>query len=131
MATTKRKPAKKKTATKRTPLSGTKTKTKTARLSGVKGGKNNMTKQDIVDFSAKKAGLTQKDTKAVIDAFMETIKEVTTSGGYITLASFGTFKQVSRKGFTRKASAKQKKIFGKDTIKVPASKKMTFTASKS
>lgn len=119
--TTKRKSTTKKKTTPR----------KRTKLSGVRGGKNNINKSDIVDFTAKKAGLTQKDTKAVIDAFMETIKQTTESEGHVTLAKFGTFKQTKRKGYTKKASAKQKKIFGSATIKVPATKKLTFTASKS
>jgi len=112
----------KKTTTKRTAL-----KTK---LSGVKGGKNNINKGDIVEFTAKKSKVTQVDTKKVIDAFIDTVKEVTDGGGYITLSGFGVFKMTKRKAYSKKASPKQKKIFGKDIIKIPASSKLSFTASK-
>lgn len=103
---------------------------KKTKLSGLRKGKSNMTKSDIIDFVSSKTGQTKESTKATINAFMDTVKDTAESGGYITLSNFGVFKQNKRKGYTRKATAKQKKIFGKDTIKVPASSKLSFTASK-
>lgn len=101
-------------------------------FSGIKGGKDNVTKAMLVDFVSNRTGQTKKSTKETVDTFIDVIKEVTDAGGYITLSGFGTFKIVERKASTRKTTAKQRKMLGikKTTIRVPASKKLTFSASK-
>jgi len=101
-------------------------------FSGIKGGRNNITKKDIVDYTAGRTKLTKKDTKTTIDAFLDVVKKVTEAGGYITLAGFGTFKVVKRKASTRKTTAKQRKMLGikKTTIRVPASERLAFSPSK-
>lgn len=101
-------------------------------FSGIKGGKNNMNKSMIVDFVAGKTKQTKKNTKETIDVLFDVINQVTKAGGYITFKGFGTFKEVKRKASTRKLSAKQKKMLGTNnsTMRVPASKRLTFSASK-
>jgi len=44
-----------------------------ANLRGIKGGKNNLTKKDLVDFVAKDTKLTKKDVKGVLDSLFSTI----------------------------------------------------------
>ena len=101
-------------------------------LSGLKGGKNNVTKKDIVDFVASETGQTKKATKEIIDATMEAIKDITDAGGYITLKGFGVFYQSKRKGYTMRTTERQRRKFGGNlprTVRVPSRKVLVFKPS--
>ena len=104
-----------------------------ANLKGIRGGKNNFTKKDLIDLVASEAGVTKKDTKAVIDSLFNVIPELTKSGGYITIAGFGTFKEKKTKARTMTLTAKQRKMFNTTakTKKVSAKKYISFSSSKS
>ena len=103
-----------------------------AKLKGIKGGKDNFTKKDLVDFVSQQTKITKKDAKAVLDSVFDVIPEITKSGGYITIAGFGTFKETKTKARTMKLSAKQKKMLNttSQTKRVPASKRLNFSSSK-
>ncbi len=104
-----------------------------AKLTGIKGGKNNFTKKNLVDLVASETEVTKKDTKKVIDSlFGEVIPQVTKAGGYITIAGFGTFKEKKTKARTMNLSAKQRKMLGTSakTKKVSAKKYISFSSSK-
>jgi len=55
-----------------------------------------ISKSILVDEVAKRAGLSKKDTKAVIDATLSYITEAVKSDNEIRLLSFGTFKKTHR-----------------------------------
>ncbi len=103
-----------------------------ANLRGIKGGKNNLTKKDLVDFVAKDTKLTKKDVKGVLDSLFSTIPEITKSGGYVTIAGFGTFKENKTKARTMTLTAKQRKMFNTTakTKKITAKKHLSFSSSK-
>lgn len=103
-----------------------------ANLKGIKGGKDNFTKKDLIDLVANDAGLTKKDTKTVIDSLFNVIPEITKSGGYITIAGFGTFKETKTKARTMHLSAKQKRMLKttSSTKHVPAKRTLRFSQSK-
>ncbi|MCF6185344.1 MAG: HU family DNA-binding protein [Bacteroidales bacterium] len=103
-----------------------------AKLKGIKGGKDNFTKKDLVDFVSQQTKITKKDTKAVLDSVFDVIPEITKSGGYITIAGFGTFKETKIKARTMKLSAKQSKMLNTSAKikRIPASKHLSFSSSK-
>ena len=82
-----------------------------------------MNKADFIKTVAEKAQLTQKDTKAVYEAMVETIHEEMKKGERLTLVGFGSFyvsERAARKGInplTRKA------------IDIKASKSIKFKPS--
>lgn len=55
-----------------------------------------MTKADMVDTIAASTGLTKVETEAVINGFMETVKDAMKRGEKIELRGFGSFKVVKR-----------------------------------
>ena len=55
-----------------------------------------MTKADIVDVIASSTGLTKVETEAVVNGFMETVKDSLKRGENIELRGFGSFKVVKR-----------------------------------
>ena len=55
-----------------------------------------MTKADIVDIISSSTGLTKIETEAVVNGFMETVKESLKNRETIELRGFGTFKVVKR-----------------------------------
>ncbi len=55
-----------------------------------------MTKADIVDTIASSTGLTKVETEAVVNGFMETVREAMKRGEKIELRGFGSFKVVKR-----------------------------------
>lgn len=103
-----------------------------AKLKGIKGGKDNFTKKDLVDFVSQQTKITKKDAKCVLDNLFNVIPEITKSGGYITIAGFGTFKETKTKARTMKLSAKQKRMLGTkaNTKRIPAGKHLSFSSSK-
>ena len=55
-----------------------------------------MTKSQLVDAIAARTGLTKKQSAAAIDAALETMEDVLSRGGEVTLAGFGKFGVVER-----------------------------------
>ncbi len=51
-----------------------------------------MNKNEFVDIVKNKAGLTKKDCKLCLNAFVEVIKDALKNGESITLSNFGKFK---------------------------------------
>ncbi len=71
-------------------------------LSGIRGGKNNFTKKDIVKYCSEETGLSQKVCKDAFDAAIEFIKTFaadtkekngkTVPDSCVTIAGFGSFR---------------------------------------
>ena len=60
-----------------------------------------MNKTELVDAIAKKTGLTKKQAKMAVDAFIDVVKGELMQGGKVRLIGFGTFevrKRAARKG---------------------------------
>ncbi len=84
-----------------------------------------MNKTELTSAVAKKAGLSNKDSAAVINAFIDVVKEALQQGDTVSLIGFGTFSvkdRAARKGFNPKT---------KEEIEIPASKAPAFKAGKS
>jgi DNA-binding protein HU-beta len=82
-----------------------------------------MQKTDFIKAVADKAGMSQKDTKEVIDKALEVIADALKSGEKVTLTGFGTFEvreRQARDGVNPKNGEK---------IKIPATKTPGFSAS--
>jgi DNA-binding protein HU-beta len=82
-----------------------------------------MQKTDFIKAVAEKTGISQKDTKQVIDAALVVIEEALKSGEKVTLTGFGTFEvreRQARDGVNPQTRAK---------IKIPATKTPGFSAS--
>ncbi|WP_299368879.1 HU family DNA-binding protein [uncultured Porphyromonas sp.] len=82
-----------------------------------------MNKTDFIKTVADKAQLTQKDTKAVYEAMVETIHKEMKKGERLTLVGFGSFyvsERAARKGINPQT--------GK-TIQIKASKSIKFKPS--
>jgi DNA-binding protein HU-beta len=56
-----------------------------------------LTKQDLIDIVAEKAGLTKKETGAVLDIILSTVTETMKRGEKVSLVGFGTFEAKTRK----------------------------------
>ncbi|MBD3347291.1 MAG: hypothetical protein GF401_19725 [Chitinivibrionales bacterium] len=52
----------------------------------------NITKRDLVEKISEKTGLTQVDTKIVVESFLETVSNTLQSGKNIEIRGFGRFK---------------------------------------
>ena len=50
-----------------------------------------MNKSQLVESIAKKSGLTNKDSAAAVNAFLESVKESLSKGEAVTLIGFGSF----------------------------------------
>ena len=83
-----------------------------------------ISKSALVDKVAEAAGVSKKDTKAVVDALLETVKESVKADAEIRLIGFGTFKKAHRNARTGRNPATGA------TIKIPAKKKVAFRVSK-
>ena len=83
-----------------------------------------MNKETLVKEIAEKAGQSQKDAKAFLDATIEVVTETLKSGDKVTLVGFGTF-QVKE----RAAREGRNPRTGKP-LKIPAKKAPVFTAGK-
>jgi len=53
---------------------------------------SNITKKDLVERISDRTGLTQVDTKIVLESFLETVSEVLNEGKNIEIRGFGRFK---------------------------------------
>ena len=52
----------------------------------------NITKKDLVEKISEKTGLTQVDTKIVIESFLDSVSKALQSGNNIEIRGFGRFK---------------------------------------
>jgi nucleoid DNA-binding protein len=59
---------------------------------------NNITKKDIVETIANRTGLTQIDTKAIVECFLDSIAKALIEGKNIEIRGFGRFKVREKKG---------------------------------
>jgi nucleoid DNA-binding protein len=85
-----------------------------------------MTKQDLVNAAAQKAGVTKKDAQAVLDAILEAVTKSLKKGDNVTITGFGTFrvsKRAARSGVNPRNPGQK--------IKIPAMKLPAFKAGKS
>jgi len=83
-----------------------------------------MNKTDLVNVVANATEMTKKDVDAVISATVKAITDALKTGDKVQLIGFGTFEVKSaaaREGRNPKTG---------ETIKIPASKKPAFSASK-
>ena len=83
-----------------------------------------MSKQDLVNLIADKAGLSKKDAEAALGAFLDGVKGALKKGDSVTLVGFGTF-SVSHRG----ARTGRNPQTGA-TINIPARKVPVFKAGK-
>ena len=83
-----------------------------------------MSKQELVNFMADKAGLSKKDAEAALSSFVDGVKTTLKKGNTVTLVGFGTFsvsKRNARTGRNPQTGA---------TINIPARKVPVFKAGK-
>ena len=81
-----------------------------------------MTKQELVEAIAEKAGLTKADAARALDAFTGAVTETLKKGGKISLVGFGTFatsKRAAREGHNPRTGEK---------VRIPARTAATFKA---
>ena len=83
-----------------------------------------MNKIEFIDAVASKTGLTKKDTKAAIDAVLETITETLAKKDSVSLIGFGTFSVKARNARTAKVPGTDK------TVDVPATTVAKFKVGK-
>jgi len=85
-----------------------------------------MTKQDLVNHAASKAGVTKKAAGEVLDAMLDAITASLKKGQNVTITGFGTFrvsKRAARTGVNPRNPSQK--------IKIPAMKLPAFKAGKS
>ncbi|MBU1446234.1 HU family DNA-binding protein [Patescibacteria group bacterium] len=85
-----------------------------------------MTKQDLVNTAADKAGVTKKAAGEVLDAILAAITASLKKGQNVTITGFGTFrvsKRAARTGVNPRNPSEK--------IKIPAMKLPAFKAGKS
>ncbi|WP_457596156.1 HU family DNA-binding protein [Hydrogenimonas sp.] len=83
-----------------------------------------MKKAEFVQAVAEKAGLSKKDTEAVLDAAIETITEALAAGKTVSFIGFGTFSTAER-------AARKAKVPGTDrVVEVPATRAVKFKVGK-
>ena len=83
-----------------------------------------MNKTDLINVVAAEASLTKKDAEAAVNATLAAIANALKDGDKVQLLGFGTFEVkavAEREGRNPKTG---------ETIKIPASRKASFTASK-
>lgn len=83
-----------------------------------------MTKRQLIEIVAKKAHLTKKITREVIQGFLEEIAKSLTKGEKLVLSGFGTFKIVNVK------AKKGRVIKTGQEIAIPAHRAARFTVGK-
>jgi DNA-binding protein HU-beta/integration host factor subunit beta len=84
----------------------------------------NITKKDLVEKISDRTGLTQVDTKIVVETFLEAVSKALQSGKNIEIRGFGRFKIKKKKA--RMARNPRTNVH----IQVPAGFKPVFEASK-
>ena len=83
-----------------------------------------MNKSQLIEAVAAKNGMKKKDAEAAVNAVTETIAEAMKNGEKVQLVGFGTF-EVKARGARTGRNPKTG-----ETIEVPASKHLAFSASK-
>ena len=83
-----------------------------------------MNKVQLVASVAEKAGLNKKDAEKAVAAVLDTVVEAVAKEEAVRLVGFGTF-EVKERGARTGRNPKTG-----ETIEVPASKHLTFSASK-
>lgn len=83
-----------------------------------------MTKADLVNAMAEKAGLSKVDAEKALKAFTETVTKALKKGDKVALVGFGTFSVGKRAARTGKNPQTGK------AIKIPAAKVPKFKAGK-
>ena len=84
----------------------------------------NVTKKDIVEMISDTTGLTQVDTKIVLEAFLEALSRAMREGNNIEIREFGRFKIKKQKA--RMAHNPRTN----EPVQVPAGYKLVFQASR-
>ena len=83
-----------------------------------------MNKTELVAAMSAKAGVSKKDTEAVLNAFIETVQEAVKADDKVQLMGFGTFE-------TRERAAREGiNPLTKEKIQIAASKAPAFKAGK-
>ncbi len=83
-----------------------------------------MTKTELINAVAAKAGLTKKDSEKAVAAVVEAVTEALVKGDKVALLGFGTFEvreRAARTGINPRT---------KETIKIAATKAPAFKAGK-
>ena len=83
-----------------------------------------MNKAELINATAEKAGLSKKDTEAVITAAIEVITDALKAGEKVQLVGFGAFEVKAR------AERIGRNPKTKEQISIPASKVPVFKAGK-
>ena len=83
-----------------------------------------MTKAELIDKTAKDAGISKAAAGAALDSAIETIRKALKKGDKVTLVGFGTFSVLKRK------ARKGRNPRTGETIKIAAHKAPKFTAGK-
>ncbi len=84
----------------------------------------NITKKDLVERISEKTGLTQVDTKIVIESFLDSVSKALQSGNNIEIRGFGRFKIKEKRARTARNPRTN------EHIQVEAGFKPIFEASK-
>ena len=84
----------------------------------------NVTKKDIVEIISKATGLTQVDTRIVVESFLEAISNALREGKNIEIRGFGRFKIKKQKAHMAHNPRTN------EPIHVPAGYKLVFQASR-
>lgn len=85
---------------------------------------NKVSKAELLDMIAKEAKLSKKDAGAALNATVATIVKTVSKGDSISLINFGVFstmRRAARKGHNPQTG---------ESIKIPASKAIKFSAGK-
>lgn len=83
-----------------------------------------MNKADLINAVTEKAGLSKKDTEAVVNAAIDCITDALKAGDKVQLVGFGAFEVKAR------AERIGRNPKTKEQIKIPASKVPVFKAGK-
>ncbi len=85
---------------------------------------SNVTKKDLVERISDRTGLTQVDTKIVLESFLESLADTLQSGNNIEIRGFGRFKVKKKNARTARNPRTN------ESIQVEQGFKPTFEASK-
>lgn len=91
-----------------------------------------MTKAELIDYVAKKSGLTKADSEKALNAFTGGITDALKKGDKITLVGFGTFntaKRAARKG-RNPQTGKEIKIKASTVVKFKVGKALKESVNK-
>ncbi len=84
----------------------------------------NVTKKEIVEGISLRTGLTQADTKAIVECFLDSVSRALAEGNNIEIRGFGRFKLRERKSRTARNPRTG------EPVEVQAGVKPVFEASK-